>query len=86
MVYNNLGISGEQRIFNMVYITDYAEKDIQCQRNFAIILIQADLLSQNLQKWIQTEKRNLKPKFTTLKLLVAAPNLLGGKVLLLLIL
>ena len=26
MVYNNLGISGVQRIFNMVYITDYTEK------------------------------------------------------------
>ena len=26
MVYNNLGISGAQIIFNMVYITDYTEK------------------------------------------------------------
>ena len=26
MVYNNLGISGVQQIFNMVYITDYTEK------------------------------------------------------------
>ena len=26
MVYNNLGISEAQRIFNMVYITDYTEK------------------------------------------------------------
>ena len=50
MVYNNIGFSGVQRIFNMVYITDYTKKDIQCQRHFAIILIQADLLSQNLQK------------------------------------
>ena len=50
------------------------KKDIQCQRNFAIILIQADLLSQNLQKWIQTEKPNLKPKFTTLKLLCSGPQ------------
>ena len=50
MVCNNLGISGVQRIFNMVYIMDYTEKDIQGQRNFAIILIQADLLSQIIIK------------------------------------
>ena len=49
-VYNNLGISGMQRFFNMVYITDYTEKGYTVPTNFAIILIQADLLSQNLQK------------------------------------
>ena len=63
--------------FNMVYITDYTEKVYTVQRNFVIILIQADLLSQNLQKWIQTEKFNLKPKFTTLKLLCSSPKSLG---------
>ena len=26
MVYNNLGIPGRKEFFNMVYITDYAEK------------------------------------------------------------
>ena len=51
MVYNKLGISGVQRILTWFTVqTILKKKDIHCQRNFAIILIEADLLSQNLQK------------------------------------
>ena len=47
MVYNNLGISGCKEFLTWFTLRTILKKDIQCQRNSAIILIQADLLSQN---------------------------------------
>ena len=34
MVYNNLGFSGLQRFFNMVYITDFTEKGFTVPAEF----------------------------------------------------
>ena len=58
MVYNNLSFSGVH-FFNMVYITDYTEKDIQCQQNFAIIFIQAGV------RCIRGALRNVLQRFPT---------------------
>ena len=77
MVYNNLGISGHKEFLTWFTLRTILKRDKQYQRNFVIILMQADMLSQNLQKWIQTKKRNLKPIFTTLELLCSSPQSLG---------
>ena len=73
VVYNNLGISGVQRTF-LTWCTDYTEKGYTVPTEFRDHFDQSRSVITEPIKMDQSEKRNLKPKFTTLKLLCSSPQ------------